>query len=83
MHVGVRIRCVSSENDRSRNVGSVLLSLQVSDGQCLCKSGHEFYDVQGTLVSTVDSASDCQPIVYERCETGEALDANGVCVSER
>lgn len=35
------------------------------------------------LVSTVDGAIDCQPIVYERCYTGEALDADGICVSER
>lgn len=35
------------------------------------------------LVSTVDGAVDCQPIVYERCYTGEALDADGICVSER
>lgn len=34
-------------------------------------------------MSTVDGAIDCQPIVYERCYTGEALDADGICVSER
>lgn len=34
-------------------------------------------------MSNVDGAIDCQPIVYERCYTGEALDADGDCVSER
>lgn len=34
-------------------------------------------------MSTVDGAVDCQPIVYERCYTGEALDADGDCLSER
>lgn len=34
-------------------------------------------------MSTVDGAIDCQPITYERCYTGEALDADGSCVSER
>lgn len=57
--------------------------LQLSDGQCICRSGYEYYNEGGVLVSTVDGAIDCQPIVYERCYTGEALDADGICVSER
>lgn len=60
-----------------------LLPLQLSDGQCICKSGYEYYNEGGVLVSNVDGAIDCQPIVYERCYTGEALDADGICVSER
>lgn len=60
-----------------------LLTLQLSDGQCICKSGYEYYNEGGVLVSNVDGAIDCQPIVYERCYTGEALDADGICVSER
>lgn len=56
---------------------------QLSDGQCICRSGYEYYNEGGVLVSTVDGAIDCQPIVYERCYTGEALDADGICVSER
>ena len=59
------------------------LTLQLSDGQCICKSGFEYYNEGGVLVSNVDGAIDCQPIVYERCYTGEALDADGICVSER
>lgn len=58
-------------------------TLQLSDGQCICKSGYEYYNEGGVLVSTVDGAIDCQPIVYDRCYTGEALDADGICVSER
>lgn len=59
------------------------VALKLSDGQCICKSGYEYYNEGGMLVSTVDGAIDCQPIVYERCYTGEALDADGICVSER
>lgn len=59
------------------------LALQLSDGQCICRSGYEYYNEGGVLVSNVDGAIDCQPIVYERCYTGEALDADGICVSER
>lgn len=34
-------------------------------------------------MSTIDGSVDCQPIVYDRCYTGEALDADGDCLSER
>lgn len=45
-------------------------------GACVCKSGHVPSD--GTLPDE-DSDVDCQKMVFERCETGAELDANGVC----
>lgn len=56
---------------------------QFSDGQCICRTGYEYYDEGGILVSARDASVDCQPIVYERCYFGEALDADGTCLSER
>ncbi|CAN0481397.1 unnamed protein product, partial [Ectocarpus sp. 12 AP-2014] len=79
--------CSSSSTSEANATECKCLGLnrafQLSDGQCICRSGYEYYNEGGVLVSTVDGAIDCQPIVYERCYTGEALDADGICVSER
>eukprot|EP00752_Nemacystus_decipiens_P010330 g9202.t1 len=78
--------CSSSSTSEANATACRCLGLnrafQLSDGQCICKSGYEYYNEGGVLVSNVDGAIDCQPIVYERCYTGEALDADGICVSE-
>lgn len=67
------------------NLHNVLLLFlfQFSDGQCICRTGYEYYDEGGLLVAAVDGSVDCQPIVYDRCYTGEALDVDGACISER
>ncbi|CAM9787208.1 unnamed protein product, partial [Laminaria digitata] len=78
--------CSSSSTSETNATECECLGLnrafQLSDGQCICRSGYEYYNEGGVLVSTVDGAIDCQPIVYERCYTGEALDADGDCLSE-
>ncbi|CAM9294549.1 unnamed protein product, partial [Choristocarpus tenellus] len=75
--------CSSSSSSQAGSDGCNCLGLnRPSDGQCICATGYEYYDESGALVSDLDGEVDCQPIVYDRCDTGEALGANGECISD-
>jgi hypothetical protein len=57
-------------------------SFQTSDGACVCEAGYVFYDDSGAE-STGDSRANCQPLVDERCGSGELRDsATRRCLSE-
>jgi hypothetical protein len=45
-------------------------SFQSSNGACLCQTGYVFYS-EGVSLSQSDGSTDCQPVVYSRCATGQ------------
>ena len=57
-------------------------AFQPGDGQCICDSGFEFFDVNNVRQGAKDGDTDCQPIVYSICEEGEVRFFDGSCVTE-
>lgn len=56
-------------------------AFQMTDGFCICAPGYEFYDQDLILRSDEDGDVDCQPIVYNRCGSGQVRTDEGSCVS--
>ncbi|XP_043532727.1 zonadhesin isoform X4 [Chiloscyllium plagiosum] len=46
-------------------------AFQESDGSCICKTGHVYYDETDQKSSNSNSDMDCYPEVYDRCSVGE------------
>lgn len=56
-------------------------AFQMTDGFCICAPGYVFYDQDLVLRSDEDGDVDCQPIVYNRCGSGQVRTDEGSCVS--
>eukprot|EP00817_Percolomonadidae_sp_ATCC50343_P003418 CAMPEP_0117418838 /NCGR_PEP_ID=MMETSP0758-20121206/542_1 /TAXON_ID=63605 /ORGANISM="Percolomonas cosmopolitus, Strain AE-1 (ATCC 50343)" /LENGTH=4727 /DNA_ID=CAMNT_0005199587 /DNA_START=68 /DNA_END=14251 /DNA_ORIENTATION=+ len=56
---------------------------QISDGMCICKPGHIYYNEDFTVSNDTDATSDCQPYIYDRCNSGDFTDRDvvGNCVN--
>jgi len=51
---------------------------------CLCQPGYIFYNEDFSIGNDSDAATDCQPFIYNRCNTGSATarDLVGNCVDD-
>jgi hypothetical protein len=55
-------------------------AFQPASGYCICNPGYEFVDTDFSVSSEEDGDVDCQPIVYDRCATGDTRNYLGQCV---
>lgn len=57
---------------------------QSSDKMCVCRPGYIFYNEDLSVGDDTDGTSDCQPFIYNRCNTGSktARDLVGNCIPE-